>query len=125
MVHLEEVRRFADPPADLVDLLFRGTAPVTYDRGLTPDDWYPSYVATYVERDARTILNVGDLQLRDHPLRGAIFETWVASEIRKARVHRGWPPGMSLFRDRKGREVDVVSVNVWTGPRTAGLSAAW
>ena len=38
-----------------------GSAPATYDRGLAPGDWYPSYVATYVERDVRTILNVGDL----------------------------------------------------------------
>ena len=190
---LEEVRRFPDPPADLLDLLFRGTAPATYDRGLTPDDWYPSYVATYVERDVRTIINIGDLvafqtflrlcagrsgqlvnlsslgadaglthvtakswlsvleagyvawrlppfhanvtkrlvktpklhffdsgmvcwllgirsadQLREHPLRGAIFETWVASEIRKARVHRGLSPSLSFFRDRKGKEVDVI-----------------
>ena len=27
----------------------------------TPDDWYPSYVATYVERDVATIINIGDL----------------------------------------------------------------
>ena len=58
---LEEVRRFPDPPTDILDLLFRGTAPAIYDRGLSPDDWYPSYVATYVERDVRMILNVGDL----------------------------------------------------------------
>jgi predicted AAA+ superfamily ATPase len=47
-------------------------------------------------------------QVRDHPLRGAIFETWVVSEIVKARVHRGLPPGVSHFRDRKGVEVDVL-----------------
>jgi uncharacterized protein len=58
---LEEVRRFPNPPTDLLDILFRGSAPATYDRGLASDDWYPSYVATYVERDVRTILNVGDL----------------------------------------------------------------
>ena len=190
---LEEVRRFPRPPTDLLDLLWRGSAPATYDRGLAPGDWYPSYVATYVERDVRTILNVGDLvafqtflrlcagrtgqllnlsalgadaglthttakswlsvleagyvtwrvppfhanvgtrlvktpklhffdtgmvchllgirsadQLREHPLRGAIFETWVASEIHKVRVHRGLSPGLTFFRDRKGREVDLI-----------------
>jgi predicted AAA+ superfamily ATPase len=47
-------------------------------------------------------------QLREHPLRGAIFETWVASEIYKARVHRGLAAGLGFFRDRKGNEVDVV-----------------
>ncbi len=190
---LEEVRRFRDPPADLLDLLWRGSYPAVYDRGLEPGDWYPSYVATYLERDVRALLNVGDLaafqtclrlcagrvgqlvnlsslgadagvthatvkswlsvletgyvawrlppfhanvskrliktaklhfadsglacyllgirsadQLRDHPLRGALFETWVASEILKSRTHRGLPPSLSFFRDRKGAEVDVV-----------------
>jgi predicted AAA+ superfamily ATPase len=47
-------------------------------------------------------------QLRDHPLRGAIFETWVISEIVKARLHRGLPPSLFFFRDRKGVEVDAV-----------------
>jgi predicted AAA+ superfamily ATPase len=47
-------------------------------------------------------------QLRDHPLRGAIFETWVVSEILKARIHHGLPPALSFFRDRKGVEVDAL-----------------
>jgi predicted AAA+ superfamily ATPase len=47
-------------------------------------------------------------QLREHPLRGAVFESWVVSEILKARVHRGLPPALSFFRDRKGAEVDVI-----------------
>jgi predicted AAA+ superfamily ATPase len=42
---LVEVRRFAAPPTDLLDLLWRGSAPALYDRDLTPDEWYPSYVA--------------------------------------------------------------------------------
>lgn len=190
---LEEIRRFPEPPDDLFTLLWRGSYPALYDRGLEPGDWYPSYVATYLERDVRAILSVGDLltfqtflrlcagrtgqlvnfsalaadagvthntarswlsvleagyvawrlppfhnnlskrlvktpklhfidsglacyllgirsadQLRDHPLRGAIFETWVASEILKARIHRGLPPSLSFFRDRKGTEVDLI-----------------
>ena len=190
---LEEVRRFPNPPRDLSSLLCRGSYPAMYDRDLDPGDWYPSYVATYVERDVRSILNVGDLvafqsfvrlcagrvaqlvnlsslgadagvthgtakawlsvldagyltwrlppfhanvtkrlikthklhfldsglvcyllgirspdQLADHPLRGAIFETWVAAEILKARVHRGLPASLSFFRDRKGSEVDLL-----------------
>ena len=46
--------------------------------------------------------------LHQHPLRGALFETWVVSEIVKARVHRGLSPSLYHYRDRKGREVDVV-----------------
>lgn len=47
-------------------------------------------------------------QLRTHPLRGALFENWVITEILKARFNRGlhWP-GFFL-RDRKGFEVDLV-----------------
>src|SRR5215203_1361759 len=189
----EEIRRFPEPPRDLFTLLWRGSYPALYDRELEAGDWYPSYVATYLERDVRAILSVGDLlafqtflrlcagrtgqlvnfsalaadagvthntarawlsvleagyvawrlppfhanlskrlvktpklhfidsglacyllgirsadQLRDHPLRGAIFESWVASEILKSRVHRGLPPSLSFFRDRKGSEVDLV-----------------
>ena len=58
---LEEVRRFPKPPASLFDLLWRGSYPALYDRGLEPKEWYPSYVATYLERDVRSILNVADL----------------------------------------------------------------
>ncbi len=190
---LEEIRRFPDPPDELLDLLWRGSYPAVYDRRLEPGDWYPSYVATYLERDVRTILKVGDLvgfqtflrlcagrvgqllnlsalgadaginhntakawlsvleagyvawrlppfhanvtkrlirtpklhlfdtglacyllgirsadQLRDHPLRGAIFETWVASELLKSRSHRGLSSNLSFYRDRKGAEVDLL-----------------
>jgi predicted AAA+ superfamily ATPase len=191
---LEEVRRFpGDGPQEPWGALWRGSFPAIYDRDLEPGDWYPSYVATYLERDVRSILNVGDLnafqtfvrlsagrvaqlvnlaslgadagvthgtarswlsvleagyvawrlppfhanvskrliktpklhfldvglacyllgirsadQLADHPLRGAIFETWVASEVLKARVHRGLAPSLSFFRDRSGTEVDLV-----------------
>jgi len=190
---LEERRRFPDPPADLLTLLWQGTYPALYDRRVAPADWYGAYVGTYVERDVRQILAVTDLiafqtflrlcagrtaqllnasslaadagvthntarawfgvleasylamrlppfhanlntrlvktpklhfydsglvcyllgitrpeQLRDHPLRGAIFESWVVSEIIKAHTHRGIVPNLSFYRDRKGVEVDAV-----------------
>ena len=190
---LEELRQSPTPPDDLFSVLWRGGYPAIFDRGLDPGDWFASYVGTYVERDVRQILNVGDLlafqgflrlcagrsaqllnlsglgadagvthptarawisvleatfvafrlppfhasvtkrivktpklhfydsgllcallgirgpdQLREHPLRGAIFETWVVSEILKARIHRGHLPALSFFRDRKGAEVDLV-----------------
>lgn len=47
-------------------------------------------------------------QLREHPLRGAVFETWVVDEISKSRLHSGLSGGLSFFRDRKGREVDLL-----------------
>ena len=47
-------------------------------------------------------------QLRSHPLRGAIFETWVVSEVLKHRANRGESGGLSFYRDRDGAEVDLV-----------------
>lgn len=190
---LEEVRRFPRPPADLCATMLRGGYPALHARRLTPQDWFGSYVATYVERDVRQILNVGDLlafqtflrmcaarsgqllnlsglgadcginhgtarawlsvletsfltfrlptlaanlgkrlvkapklyfhdtgllcyllgirtaaQLRAHPLRGAVFETWTVSEILKSRLNRGLPPQLAFFRDRKGFEIDII-----------------
>lgn len=46
--------------------------------------------------------------LRLHPLRGAIFESWVASEVRKARVHFGRPADLFHLREDRGAEVDLI-----------------
>lgn len=53
-------------------------------------------------------------QLIHHPLRGALFESWVVSEAWKSSVHRGRAPAMFHFRDHKGLEADLV---VDSGPR--------
>ena len=47
-------------------------------------------------------------QLRTHPLRGSIFETWVVSEITKHRANRGEANGLSFYRDRNGAEADLI-----------------
>ncbi|MBI2894749.1 MAG: ATP-binding protein [Deltaproteobacteria bacterium] len=47
-------------------------------------------------------------QLAHHPLRGALFESWVASEIFKARAHRGLEPALYHYRDAKRLEVDLL-----------------
>jgi hypothetical protein len=47
-------------------------------------------------------------QLEKHPLRGAIFENWVVTEILKSRTRRALPPGLHFFRSRAGLEVDVL-----------------
>ena len=43
-----------------------------------------------------------------HPLKGAIFENFVFSEIYKAFAHRGELPPLYFWRDRTGHEVDIV-----------------
>jgi predicted AAA+ superfamily ATPase len=47
-------------------------------------------------------------QLQHHPLRGSVFESWVASEVCKARVHQGLPPRLFHYRDAKRLEVDLL-----------------
>ncbi len=190
---LDELKRFGKPLDDLWELIWTGAYPRIYDRGLAPHRWLADYATTYVQRDVRQVLNVGDLeafttflrlvagrtanelslstlgadagithptvrawlsvletsficlsippwlrslrkqavksrkihfidtglacfllgitapgQLLHHPLRGALFESWVVSEVYKHRVHRGLPERLYHFRDAKKLEVDLV-----------------
>ena len=191
-----EVERFPNYPAALEETLFYGGYPRILNDELDPTEWLGSYVATYLERDVRTVSRVGDLtafqrflelcagrtsqllnisrlasdcgvsqptaaawlsilessfilfrlppflanlnkrlvkmpklhfydtglvcwllgirhadQLRTHPLRGPIFETWVVSEIVKHRMNRGESRGLFFYRNREGAEVDLVIEN--------------
>jgi uncharacterized protein len=188
-----ELRKFENAPQQLFDVMFAGSYPRIHDRGLQPAEWLASYIANYIERDVRQVLNVGDLrsfqtflglcagrsgqllnlsglgadcgishntakawtsvleasyvvfrltpwfsnhdkrlvkapkfyfydtgilcyllgirepeQIQRHPLRGAIFETWILSEIMKSRHHSGDTRGIHFFRNRKGLEIDLV-----------------
>lgn len=47
-------------------------------------------------------------QLQAHPLRGALFENWVVSELVKAQAARGEDPRVYYLRDKEGHEVDAV-----------------
>ncbi len=47
-------------------------------------------------------------ELRHHPLRGAIFESWAVSEVYKSWVHAGRSPRLYHLRQTRGREVDLV-----------------
>lgn len=49
------------PPLSLDTILFQGLFPRIYDKRLSAHDWLGSYYRTYVERDVRDILNIGDL----------------------------------------------------------------
>ncbi|HEX4845824.1 MAG TPA: ATP-binding protein [Geothrix sp.] len=189
----EELTVTGSMPPDLDGALSKGMYPPLYDRTLDPGRWFASYVATYVERDVRQMVNVRDLstfqrfvrlcagrtgqllnlsglasdagithntakawvsileasylvhllaphhenfnkrlvktpklyfldtglaawllgiqepgQLATHPLRGPLFETWVVAELLKRRFNRGLPSNLSFWRDRGGREVDVL-----------------
>ncbi len=47
-------------------------------------------------------------QLATHPARGDLFETWVVSELLKARCNRALESNLFFWRDRSGHEVDIV-----------------
>lgn len=48
-------------PLDVMETLFRGFYPRIHDKGLDPGDWLRNYYLTYVQRDVREIVNVGDV----------------------------------------------------------------
>jgi len=184
----------AKPPSlDRDTVLYQGLYPRIYDKKLDAHDWLSSYYRTYVERDVRDVINIGNLDafqrfvrlcagragqllnlsslaadcgishttarqwlsvlqagfivhllpphhenfskrlikspklyfldsgllcyllrvrepddLVNHPLRGAIFESFVVSEIYKAFAHAGEAPPLYFWRDRTGHEVDLV-----------------
>jgi hypothetical protein len=188
-----ELARGGCLPDSLDELLLKGAYPPVHDRGLEGPRWSGNYVATYLERDVRNLVNVRDLttfqrflqlcagrsgqllnlsglgadagishptvrewlsvleasyviqrlppahrnlskrlvkspklhlldtglacwllgistaeQLRSHPLRGALFESWVAAEVRKWRDNHGLNWRLGFWRDRSGQELDLV-----------------
>ncbi len=48
--------------AELSSVLFKGFYPRIHDKSLDPVDWLGNYYQTYIERDVRDVLNVGDLE---------------------------------------------------------------
>lgn len=189
---LDELLEFG-PLEDVWTVVWTGAYPRIHDRGLPADQWLADYLATYVQRDVRQVLQVTDLdaftaflrlaagrtgqelnlsalgadagvshntarswisvletsfvvfrlpawvrnprkrvvkapklhfvdsglacnllgirtpeQLSIHPLRGAIFESWVASEVLKARLHRRLPADLFHLRETRGAEIDLL-----------------
>lgn len=66
------------------EALFRGGYPPLYDQGIDPGFWLNAYIATYVERDVRQIVNVQDSSLFQRFLglcAGSIGQLFNASRI--------------------------------------------
>ncbi len=47
---------------DCWEIIRSGFYPPIHDRGIPPEVWLSDYVRTYVERDLRTLVNIGDLE---------------------------------------------------------------
>jgi len=190
---LEELGNFSNVPGDLFATLWQGAYPRIYDRNIPAHQWLADYTSSYIQRDVRQVVNVGDLlafssflklcagrtaqeinlsslgndagvshntirawlsvletsyiihrlpawhanirkqvvkapklhffdsglvcyllgilepaQLRHHPLRGSIFESWVVSELYKGQVHLGEQPRMFHYRESRGLEIDLL-----------------
>ena len=58
---------------------------------------------------AANLLGIEEVkQIHTHPLRGALLENLVITEILKYRFNRGRKENLSFFRDAKGHELDLV-----------------
>ena len=57
-----KIPKRSEETSDLFDVLFKGFYPRIHDKGLKPQDWLRNYYQTYVERDVRSILQVGDIE---------------------------------------------------------------
>ncbi len=55
--------------ADIVSTLYRGFYPRIHDKALDPGEWLRNYFLTYVERDVRDLVNVGDFDAFDRFVR--------------------------------------------------------
>lgn len=47
--------------------------------------------------------------MRTHPLKGALFENFIVSELLKTRYNMGKTDNLYYFRDNTGNEIDVIS----------------
>lgn len=47
-------------------------------------------------------------QLATHSMRGALFETWVVSELLKYRFNQGKRSNLYYWRDKTGNEIDII-----------------
>ena len=58
---MDELERGNKLPESVNQLMSSGMYPPLYDRDLSPMDWFPAYINTYIERDVRQLINVRDL----------------------------------------------------------------
>ncbi len=55
-------RGSAEAPTSWQEAVFQGFYPRIHDKGLEPRDWLANYIQTYIQRDVRSLVNVGDLE---------------------------------------------------------------
>nr|MBC8218718.1 ATP-binding protein [Planctomycetota bacterium] len=55
-------RTKADTKEKMFDMLFKGFYPRIHDKNLAPQNWLANYYQSYIERDVRNIINIGDVE---------------------------------------------------------------
>lgn len=45
---------------DIEEIIYKGFYPAIYDRKIEPNEYFPSYISTYIERDVRLIQNISN-----------------------------------------------------------------
>lgn len=58
---VNELRQAKLLPESDDELMIKGFYPPVYDQHISPNDWCPNYIHTYVEKDVRQIKNITDL----------------------------------------------------------------
>jgi predicted AAA+ superfamily ATPase len=66
---IQELRNASLAPEQLSMFLYSGSYPALYDRAIPPEIYYPSYLQTYIERDVRSLKNIGNLHVFQRFLR--------------------------------------------------------
>lgn len=60
---LKELEKNKLLPARVEEVMYNGCYPRFYDEHFKPERLFPSYIQTYIERDVRQLVNVGDLSI--------------------------------------------------------------
>lgn len=55
---IDEMKEGGVLPADVFSQMYTGGYPRIYDKQIDPEDFFPSYIETYLERDVRLIRNI-------------------------------------------------------------------
>jgi len=66
---IQELENASLAPDQLSKSLYSGCYPALFDRAIPAEIYYPSYLQTYVERDVRSLKNIGNLHLFQRFLR--------------------------------------------------------
>ncbi|MCD4692793.1 MAG: AAA family ATPase, partial [Calditrichales bacterium] len=60
--HFPTIQTKQSSYTDLWEMIFTGFYPRIHDKGLDAREWLASYYQMYIERDVRSVVNVGDLE---------------------------------------------------------------